>query len=293
MQRKEINIFSTSFLDLLSGALGAVLILFIIIPKMTAEQQGTLEEIEKLNVQTEELAELIEQARNSIPTKLYEQIQTQMIAQQNTIDELTHVVQNLQLQLQLQNAEFENAQLREQLQQAQQQLLEAQRQLELEQTRLKEAQKKQKENDGLPSNFIDQGDVEVFILWEGKVDVDLFVKNLDNGETCYYHTPTRSWGNLMADIDSSSLRDNGKNQEIFYQKNPIPGRYLVYFKIYQNKDGTYWSGKPATVTSFAVMFPGKPNEIRIDFPTVTLKRAKEDHIVGTLIVTNNNLKLEQ
>ena len=44
MKRKEINIFSTSFLDLLSGALGAVLILFIIIPKLTTEQQSALDE---------------------------------------------------------------------------------------------------------------------------------------------------------------------------------------------------------------------------------------------------------
>ena len=51
MQRKEINIFSISFLDLLSGALGAVLILFIIIPKMTFEQQDAISQLEELNEQ--------------------------------------------------------------------------------------------------------------------------------------------------------------------------------------------------------------------------------------------------
>ena len=37
MSKKEINIFSISFLDLLSGALGAVIILYIIIPKSRSE----------------------------------------------------------------------------------------------------------------------------------------------------------------------------------------------------------------------------------------------------------------
>jgi len=39
--RKEINIFSVSFLDLLSGALGAVLLLFVIIPK-NASTEGEI-----------------------------------------------------------------------------------------------------------------------------------------------------------------------------------------------------------------------------------------------------------
>ena len=45
MARKEINIFGTSFLDLLSGALGAVIILFIIVPKMSVQQQEALQEL--------------------------------------------------------------------------------------------------------------------------------------------------------------------------------------------------------------------------------------------------------
>ncbi len=35
MARKEINVFGTSFLDLLSGALAAVIILFVIVPKLS------------------------------------------------------------------------------------------------------------------------------------------------------------------------------------------------------------------------------------------------------------------
>lgn len=42
MKRKEINIFNISFLDLLSGALGAVIILFISVPKNQAPQSSTI-----------------------------------------------------------------------------------------------------------------------------------------------------------------------------------------------------------------------------------------------------------
>jgi outer membrane murein-binding lipoprotein Lpp len=287
MQRKEINIFSTSFLDLLSGALGAVLILFIIIPKMTTEQQITLEQIEELNVQVDQLEQLIEQARNSIPVELYEQIQEQIETLQNTVSELTDQVQ--QLQQQLQNAESENRRLREQLEQTQQQL--------------QETQEKLKKKDGLPSNLVDKGEVEVFILWEENVDVDLYIKNLNNGELCQHpgltnHTGSsnpnvRTWGMLTEDINNTRLRGDGtKYYEIFYQPHPVSGRYQVYFNIFQNSDGTHWDGRPATISGFAVMYPGKPNEKRIDFPTVTLTRAMEDHIVGTLTVTNNNITLE-
>jgi restriction endonuclease S subunit len=231
MSRKEINIFNMSFLDLLSGALGAVLILFIIIPKMTAEQQNELEQAEAQNEQVKELKE-------------------------------------------------ELAETRRQLQQAQAQM---------------------KKKDGLPSNFIDKGEVEVFILWEENVDVDLYVKNLANGEICQHPSNQRSnsnryeWGMLTEDINNERLRGDGiKYYEIFYQPKPVSGRYQIYFIIFDSSESQFrWNGKPATVSGFAVVNPGKANEKRIDFQTVTLTTAMENHIVGTLEVTENSINLIQ
>ncbi|MBI3142216.1 MAG: VWA domain-containing protein [Bacteroidetes bacterium] len=65
MARKEINIFSASFLDLLSGALGAVIILYILVPKLTIpitafeEQKKLSEEVGKLGVAIDDIANLI------------------------------------------------------------------------------------------------------------------------------------------------------------------------------------------------------------------------------------------
>ena len=89
MARKEINIFGTSFLDLLSGALGAVIILFIIVPKMSVQQQEALQELETLNVQVEQLSDLMEQLENSVPQELYQQIEQQLEDMQSTITTLT------------------------------------------------------------------------------------------------------------------------------------------------------------------------------------------------------------
>jgi len=317
MNRKEINIFSTSFLDLLSGALGAVLILFIIIPKMTSEQQNALEEIERLNVQAEQLAELIEQARNSIPAELFEQIQEEMEAMQNRLQELRQSVENLQQRLQ--NCEEENSRLRQQMDEMRRQMDEMRQQVEqqggqverqrqeLEQTRrelqetrrqLDEATARLRQRDGLPSSFVDKGDVQVFILWEENVDVDLYVQNLGNGEICGHpgssYENARSWGMLTEDINHLRLRGDGvKYYEIFYQPRPVPGRYKIWFQIFQSEDGTHWNGRPAMVSGFIILFSGTPNEKRIDFPTVTLTRALENHIVGTLTVTVNNIILER
>jgi len=296
MQRKEINIFSTSFLDLLSGALGAVLILFIIIPKLTSDQQDAIEELERLNVETEQLADLIEQARNSIPAELYEQMQAQLEQMQNTIDELTQTVQNLQQRLQ--TAEAENERLREQLAQAQQQLQEAQRQLQearrqLEQAQAQQAQQSQQapRRDAAGERIFGMNaELGIVCLWHENIDVDLYVKNLSTGEVCYYRDRSKSFGSLLEDITSRTGSDDDR-YELFFQQRIVPGRYLVYVNIYKN--ASLARASSATVSGYIVMFPGKSNEQKINYRQIRLTTRGENVQVGTLTVTENNINLEQ
>ena len=84
MARKEFNIFSISFLDLLSGALGAVIILFIVVPKMTSEQQQTIETLDELNIQVETVAEMIEQLEHSVDREVAEALSRQVEQLQET-----------------------------------------------------------------------------------------------------------------------------------------------------------------------------------------------------------------
>ena len=113
MARKEINIFGTSFLDLLSGALGAVIILFVIVPKMSTHDQETIQELEELNIQVSEISSIMEQLENSVPADLYQQLEQQIEDMRNTIASLTAHVEALQARNEA--LEEENQRLQQQI----------------------------------------------------------------------------------------------------------------------------------------------------------------------------------
>ena len=73
MAKKEINVFNVSFLDLLSGALGAVIILYIIVPKINIPIEE-FEEQKKLTQEIQSLGKTLEEIKNAIPKEAYEQI---------------------------------------------------------------------------------------------------------------------------------------------------------------------------------------------------------------------------
>lgn len=292
MARKEFNVFSMSFLDLLCGALAAVIILFIVVPKMTQDDIDTIQELNELDVQQQDLRELIEQARNAIPKELYQQIQEELENMRRTIDNLTEKVNNLQRELS--EATERNQQLETQIEEMQQQI-ENDRQriteLEREITKLKEKPAE------MPSFLSDRGEVEVFILWKENVDIDLYVQNMGNGEICQQpgspgsNSNVRSWGALGEDINNQRLGStDGNYYEIFYQIKPVPGSYKIYYNIFHS-DRAPWNGRAATVSGFAVIFPRKPNQKIIDFTPYTLNQAMVNHVVGILEVTENDIQL--
>lgn len=156
MARKEINVFSVSFLDLLSGALAAVIILYIIVPKMSQEQQEAVEQLEELQQQLQQMDSLMARLENTVPAELYEQIQARLNAMQNTIDQLTEEVQRLQQQLA--ESESENEDLRQQLEQVRR---------ELEAAR-EEAQRNRNVSDG--KIFGMDAELGIVCVWPENVD---------------------------------------------------------------------------------------------------------------------------
>ena len=273
MQRKEINIFSISFLDLLSGALGAVLILFIIIPKMTMEQQNALDEMERLDIQSAELVELLEQIRHSMPEELSDNIHTQISDMRGTIDELSQSMSSLRQRLM--DSETENSQLREQVRQAQRQL---------------ENERAQNRNMGGEKFFGVNAQLGIVCIWPENIDVDLIVRDLSTGTIGYYGNTTTPFGILMEDVRerSSALDDR---YELFYQPRIVPGQYQIFVNIY--KDASLTHSTSATVDGHVVMFPGADNEKKINFRRIQLERRGENVLVGTLTVSSNDITLEQ
>ncbi|CAN5191409.1 hypothetical protein BH09BAC1_BH09BAC1_05700 [soil metagenome] len=99
MARKEINIFNVSFLDLLSGALGAVIILYIIIPKMSASEKETLETLQNLQVEAQEIQVMMSQLQNSVDKELFEKLEEKIQNMQDNIEKLTQQVTEMSAQL--------------------------------------------------------------------------------------------------------------------------------------------------------------------------------------------------
>lgn len=297
MARKELNIFGTSFLDLLSGALAAVIILFVVVPKMTVEQQNALEEIEQLNIEMEQLSQLMEQLSQSVPQELYEEIQQQMENIQATIERLTEEVNSLQNHLA--QSEAENERLREQVSQledVQQQVNDLQEQNRQLQERISQLERERQHNSQNGQGISDgkifgmNAQLGVVCLWPENVDVDLYVKNLATGEICMFNHKNTSFGNLNEDVISRTSPDDDR-YELFYQSRIVPGNYQIYVNIYGGQNSR-WNGQAAHVEGYAVMFPGKPNQIKIPFRPITLTQKGQDVVVGTLIVTSNNMTLQ-
>jgi hypothetical protein len=248
MARKEISTFSVSFLDLLSGALAAVIILFIIVPKMSSEQAEAAETLENLSVDVSELDSLLKVAQNSMPATLYDQMQ-QSIAQ------LEAEISNLESQV----ADCERNRT---------ELAETRQQLESARQRIAELERSQPASGNGPGAVIFGLNAELGITcsWPENVDVDLHIKNTATGEWCFFDRGHRNtpFGTLMEDI---TFRAEGDNRyELIYQDKIVPGSYDIYVHLYSE------SGN-ATINGYIVIFPYTRNEQKISFGPIQLRNS--------------------
>lgn len=128
MARREINIFNVSFLDLISGALGAVILLFIISTQLITAATEHLDALEKLDIKVEELESILEKSRNAIPKEIYDQIQEQVDQLKRAVVESEHEVESLQQQLK--QCQEQLSELTEQVQQQQAQIMRCEENME-------------------------------------------------------------------------------------------------------------------------------------------------------------------
>lgn len=289
MNRREVNVFGTSFLDLLSGALAAVIILFVIVPKVSRQESDALQEIQRMNVQVEELADLIEQARNSVPQELFEQIQQQMEELQATVNQLSQEVDALQARLD--ESEAENRQLHQQVEELQQQIENQQRQIQQQQDEIDRLQRdaQRQTNQQISDGTVlgTNADVAIVCLWTENIDVDLYVQDTRTGEKCCYEHKRAAFGTLREDITSRSVGDD--SFELFYQTRPYPGEYRVWVQVYNSMKGN----AAAHVEGYVVMHPGRSNQIKIDIQPFAVTSPNTPRMIGTLTVTENNIYLQQ
>lgn len=277
MTRKEISVFGTSFLDLLSGALAAVIILFVIVPKMSASDQEALREIQEADVHVTELAEMIRQLENSVPQEQFDALLQQIDELQRTIANLSEQV-NIMSQ-QLEQTRQENEQVRQQLEQQRQRIAELEEELD-----------RNRQASQMGKIFGIDAELGIVCLWRENIDVDLYVTDLSTNKTCYFHESVQDFGQLNEDI-TSRPDSNDDRFELFYQRHLKPGRYCIAVNIYQRASMTHAS--VAHVEGYVSLYPGRANEIKIPYRQITLTTPGQMVNIGILTVTENNITLQQ
>jgi len=102
MAAKEVEIFSVSFLDLITGVLGAVLILFIIIPKMSDDVEKQLQELDQLKavkVQVARMDSLMLKLKKNVSPEVYKQLEEQVKNLHSNTEGLQTQIKDLQMSL--------------------------------------------------------------------------------------------------------------------------------------------------------------------------------------------------
>lgn len=261
MAKREINIFGTSFLDLLSGALAAVIILFVIVPKKTQSDIELIEKFREVEVIAADIEDLTERLKNSVPKEVLEQIETEL-------NELTQKIEKLQNQLAQMEADIktiteENINLKQTIQEQQEEIERLKKQLDDASRRAEEAEKHNSTANTVEKTLGVFAKFGILCRWEETdADVDLGVQCFGDyegkEEHCWRKYPFMSWGILGEDVRERDF-DEEERFELFYVPKIYNDVYTAWVDVYEGS-----KGKQANVTATLIFHPGKPDEQRYE-----------------------------
>jgi regulator of replication initiation timing len=228
MARKEVNVFGASFLDLLSGALGAIIILYIIVPKLSAEQSDILEQVEMLNAELTEINDILEEFRQSVPEALYEELMARFADMEQRINDLYERVSELEETLRETRAENEALQAelaacREESQRLAREVNELRESMERENSEMERMESELRAaRELLAKTFL-----VIYIQWPTAADVDLHVTDPAGAEFSYQNKIIAGRpGELSEDVV------NGPGAEVWEVRVADPGNYHVEANLY-------------------------------------------------------------
>ena len=316
--RKEVNPFSIAFLDLMSSALAAVIILFVIVPKSDIqidiaetsfdEMKTGFQEVDSiikswsLYMSESEIAFLLsktDQLKQSM-----EETQEAFRMTQLRLDETKR--QNDQLNGRLTIAEKRIAQLEAELKQskpktetpksekaanAQTPIASAKSTPESTPTTPQPTQSKDKnqfETDGKGDFFFGlDAPLVTMISWEDdKYDITLHLKD-ERGVLLDYYSRKTSFGQW---VKVPRKFQNTPNQAII-QNELVPGKYEVHAHMRKPR-----KGENATISGFAAISPKGGKSKKIDFGKITVSPGPPPHksgastLIGTLVITENDIQ---
>lgn len=273
MSRREINIFGTSFLDLLSGALAAVIILFVIVPKKAQADIDVLNEVQELQTVANDVKDAIEKIKSSIPKEVFEKVKEDIDRANKKIIELQNRVNNLEQKIrELTN---ENVSLKEKVVAQQAEIEQLKKQLaELTKTLNEEKEKNEKANStatALEKTLGVFAKFGIICKWdEMDADVDMGVYKFEVLEGhCWWNDRTRPWGTLGEDLrERERLAGDKELFELFYSPKIYYGEYTMYSEIYKRS-----KARSAKVTFILLYHPGKPDEIKKEFKHIEIGKS--------------------
>jgi septal ring factor EnvC (AmiA/AmiB activator) len=225
MAKKQINVFGASFLDLLSGALGAVIILYVIVPKMEIpveefeEQQRIAEEIAALGVSIEEIS-------NMIPQADYDQLLEQL----STIEETNSALQRKIRRMETRLEQIESSPDQEDLiAELERQITELEEQVENVRSDLSECEAGRADcEEDLEKIEGDARFLVVVMSWStANHDVDLHVVDPDGNEFMYN-------SRTFEGVEGELTVDNtcGPGYEVWNIAAPKEGEYEIYTNLF-------------------------------------------------------------
>jgi hypothetical protein len=105
---KDIHLVNISFIDMLAGALGAVMLLFVLVPKVSFSDLERLKALDSLNIDKYNLDSLLVSLKSVVPEKDYQNLINSSATLQASIESLNAEVASIQNALNVKNQQYNN-----------------------------------------------------------------------------------------------------------------------------------------------------------------------------------------
>ncbi len=302
--KKEVNPFSIAFLDLMSSALAAVIILFVIVPKSDiqidiadtaiSDMKTGFEEVDSIlmswvEIMSEEEIAFILNKTDQLQ-KNFRSLEESYMITQSRLDETKRANEQLNMRLKL----------------TEQKLSELQKKVQAETREKKEksppvasaspatpsepSKEKSKEFDteGAGDFFFGiEAPLITMINWEdSKHDVTLHIKD-ERGIMCDYYNRKTTFGQWVR----LPRRLRTTPSQTIIQNELEPGTYEVHAHLRRPR-----RGDPIKITGFAAIVPESGTPKKVDFGDIEVKpgppphKSGADTHIGTLVVTETDIQ---
>lgn len=326
---KETNLVNISFIDMLGGALGAVMILFVIIPKASFNDLERIKALDALSIEMSSMDSIIGLLKTVVPEEEYQELINSSALLQANIESLKNDVESLQSALvkktdqynnianKYEQIKIENAKLTSQIKNAAypKELNRLKEELKAAKAQIASAQKNtpksppptsaepRVKNDQAASPIVDEtpgvGDaifgidppLTIMINWPSKDDkVRLYMRESGTNIWCFYQTKRRKTNFGL--WDNSMRKLTSMPFEAIVQKDGlVPGVYEIHAQPATLKN------EVVEVSGFIAMkIPDKPIK-RYNISPREMKLAKapytsggsQETLLGVLTVTTDDI----